>query len=324
MLLAGAGFFAAASVGCALAPGLGPLIASRVLQAIGAAALMVVPRAVVTDLYDGAPAARLMGVVMIITAASPLLAPLAGSLLLMLTDWRGLFWALAAVGVGALALTAALLPESTAETRRAAPGALVRRAGAMLREGRFLRPALASAFGFAAFAILIIAAPFVFAERYGLGPTGFALAFAAIAFGFVVAAGGGGALTERIGEVRTLRTGLVLYLGAAVLATMLAFAGPPLWLAIASLFAVTMGLGLVVPVATVLALGPQGGEGGLASSLLGAMQMVVGAAAAALLGAVGTQGSLAAMTGGIALAALLALAAGSGTLRRPRTAARPR
>lgn len=65
----GTGLFAAASFGCALASGLGFLIAFCILQAGGAAALGLGPRAVVTDLYDGAPAPGLMGVVMILTAA---------------------------------------------------------------------------------------------------------------------------------------------------------------------------------------------------------------------------------------------------------------
>lgn len=77
VLLVGTALFALASLGRAVAPGLAPLIAFRILQAIGAVALMVVPRAVVTDLYKGASAARPMGIVMILTAASPLLAPLA-------------------------------------------------------------------------------------------------------------------------------------------------------------------------------------------------------------------------------------------------------
>ncbi len=309
VILGGASLFAAASVGCALVPDVATLIVLRGAQAVGAAALMVVPRAVVTDLYKGAAAAKLMGVVMIVTAASPLLAPLAGSGLLTLTDWRGLFWAIAAAAVLALIATALLLPESLRVRRHVSPRALLAGAGATLFDPRFVRPALASAFGFAAFAILIVAAPFVFADSYGLDPTGFALAFAAIALGFVLCAGMGGALTKRIGAPRTLDAGLAIYLGAALLASTWALLGTPLlWGAIAALFAVTAGLGLVVPISTVLALGPQDEKGGLASSLLGALQMIVGAAAAGLLSSLAPQGSLTAMTAGIAVSAAFAIA----------------
>jgi DHA1 family bicyclomycin/chloramphenicol resistance-like MFS transporter len=260
VILGGASLFAAASVGCALVPDVATLIVLRGAQAVGAAALMVVPRAVVTDLYKGAAAAKLMGVVMIVTAASPLLAPLAGSGLLTLTDWRGLFWAIAAAAVLAFIATALLLPESLRVRRYVPPRALLAGAGATLVDPRFVRPALASAFGFA---ILIVAAPFVFADSYGLDPAGFALAFAAIALGIVLSAGMGGALTKRIGAPRTLDAGLAIYLGAALLALTWALLDtPPLWGAIAALFAVTAGLGLVVPISTVLALGPQDEKGG--------------------------------------------------------------
>ncbi|MGR3503981.1 multidrug effflux MFS transporter [Pseudaestuariivita sp.] len=307
VLLAGAAVFVVASIGCALAPGVASLITLRLVQAAGAAALMVVPRAVVTDLYDDAEAAKLMGVIMVITAASPLLAPLSGSGLLAMMAWRGIFWVLAGLGIAAFVITLLLLPESTRELRKPTAGAVLRRSREMLGDGAFLRPALTGGFGFAAFAILIVAAPFVFTETYGLSPTQFALAFAAIAFGFVVAAGGGGALTDKQGATRTVTLGLNLYVAAALGALVLALLGPPpLWLAIASLFALTAGLGLVVPISTVLALAPQGGEGGLASSVLGALQMVVGGAAAALLGLVAAPGSLAWMAGGLLVAAVSA------------------
>jgi len=229
VLLAGSGLFVIASIGCVIAPGLTILVLLRLLQAIGAVALMVVPRAVVTDLFEGSAEAKLMGVIMIITAASPLLAPLAGSGLLLLTEWRGIFAMMAVVGVAALVATLLYLPESAKELRRASPSAIIMHAGKMLRDPVFLSPALASAFGFAAFAILIVAAPFVFANMYGLSPTEFALAFAAIAFGFVIAAGAGGVLADKIGERRTLSLGLTVYALAALGATMLALIGlPPL------------------------------------------------------------------------------------------------
>lgn len=70
----------------------------------------------------------------------------------------------------------------------------------------------------------------------------------------------------------------------------------------------TLGLGLVVPISTVRALGPKGGEGGLASSVLGALQMLVGAAAAGMPGIIGVSGSLARMAGAILVAAICARA----------------
>jgi len=73
--------FTAGSVGCALAPDIQSLIALRFVQGLGAAASMVIPRAIVRDLHTGTEAARLMSLLILVVSVSPLLAPLTGSVL---------------------------------------------------------------------------------------------------------------------------------------------------------------------------------------------------------------------------------------------------
>lgn len=87
-IYAGLVIFAVGSIGCALAPTIETLIAFRALQAFGACAGMVIPRAIVRDLYTGHEAARLMALLMLVMSVSPILAPLAGSLIISLWSWR--------------------------------------------------------------------------------------------------------------------------------------------------------------------------------------------------------------------------------------------
>ena len=49
---------------------------------------MVVPRAVVRDLHTGTEAARLMSLLMLVFSVSPILAPLAGSVVIEAFGWR--------------------------------------------------------------------------------------------------------------------------------------------------------------------------------------------------------------------------------------------
>ena len=52
--------YAMGAAGCALAPSIGWLIAFRAIQGVGAASVMVIPRAIIRDLHTGVEGARLM------------------------------------------------------------------------------------------------------------------------------------------------------------------------------------------------------------------------------------------------------------------------
>ncbi|MBZ8143980.1 Bcr/CflA family drug resistance efflux transporter, partial [Rubrivivax gelatinosus] len=96
--------FIVGSAGCALADSAPALVAWRVLQAAGACASVVLARAMVRDLYSGAPAARMMSTLMTVMAIAPLIGPSAGGWILAFGSWRAIFWTL--VGIGVLTLAA--------------------------------------------------------------------------------------------------------------------------------------------------------------------------------------------------------------------------
>ncbi|MBP6505330.1 MAG: Bcr/CflA family efflux MFS transporter, partial [Rhodoferax sp.] len=114
--------FCIGSVGCALAPDVHSLIALRFVQGLGACACVVIPRAIVRDLYTGHEAARVMALLMLVFSVSPILAPLAGSLLVEFSGWRSIFWVIAAIAVAALVLVATSLRETRPKEQRSASG----------------------------------------------------------------------------------------------------------------------------------------------------------------------------------------------------------
>lgn len=71
------------------------LILGRIVQGLGAASVMVVPRAIIRDIARGDEATRLMALMMLVFSVSPMLAPLTGSGLMAVAGWRSVFWALA-------------------------------------------------------------------------------------------------------------------------------------------------------------------------------------------------------------------------------------
>ena len=83
--------FALGGIGCGLAPSIEWLIFFRFVQGLGAASVMVIPRAIIRDLHTGADAARLMSLIMLVFSVSPILAPLTGSALIVPFGWRAVF-----------------------------------------------------------------------------------------------------------------------------------------------------------------------------------------------------------------------------------------
>jgi DHA1 family bicyclomycin/chloramphenicol resistance-like MFS transporter len=64
------------------------LIIFRLLQGIGAAGGTVIARSVAADLYSGRPLLSLMAAVQ---GIAPIVAPVVGGVLLLITDWKGIF-----------------------------------------------------------------------------------------------------------------------------------------------------------------------------------------------------------------------------------------
>ena len=109
-------FSSSAAIGCSFARSVEALIAFRFLQGVGACASMVIPRAIIRDLHTGHEAARLMATTMLVFSVSPILAPIAGSTLTEFFSWRVIFWLIALIGLGGLAVVLFRLPETRPES----------------------------------------------------------------------------------------------------------------------------------------------------------------------------------------------------------------
>ncbi|KJY42292.1 MFS transporter [Streptomyces sp. NRRL B-1568] len=120
---AGLVLFTVGSVLCSLAPGLGWLIAFRMVQAVGGSMLNPVAMSIITNTFtDPRERARAIGVWGGVVGISMAAGPVLGGVLVETTGWRTIFWINLPVGLAALALTARYVPESRApRPRRADP-----------------------------------------------------------------------------------------------------------------------------------------------------------------------------------------------------------
>ena len=315
--------FAAGSVGCAMAPDIQTLVVLRFVQGLGASAGMVIPRAVVRDLHTGHDAARLMSLLMLVFSVSPILAPLAGSLLIESLGWRSVFWAVTV----AAALGLVLLATSLRETRPAADRAnsTLRSAlqgyGVLLHDRHFLGLVLIGAFSLSSFFAYLANSSFVLIDHYGLSPRQYSIAFGVNAAAFIGTSQFTGKLTGRFGlppVVKAAATGHAAVMVSLLAVNLLGFDQLPVMLAL--LFVGFGFLGLVIPTTAVLALDNHGRIAGTASALMGTLQFVVGAVVMATVGLF-VDGTARPMLAGIAACAVIAFAMAQITLGRTSTRA---
>lgn len=309
-LYAGIVVFMLGSVACTVAPTVEWLLVGRAIQGLGGAALMVVPRAIIRDNYTGPQATRLMAAVMMVISVSPMLAPLVGSGLMTVFDWRAIFAALVVAACASLAILTLYQPETLHEADRQPfnLGAMRRGAAVLFTDPLFMGLTFLGGFGMASFFVFIASASFVYTGAFGLSPTGFSIAFAVNAIGFFASSQMAGPLGMRHGSARVMAWASAGFAVFTVVLFALALAGAmTLWLCVAGLFLANACLGLIIPTAMVMALDEHGDIAGLASSLGGTLQMLAGGA---MIAAVGPffDGSATPMLGAISLCGVLVLA----------------
>ena len=93
LLAAGGLIFAAGAMASALAPTYPVLLAGRVAQGIGGAALLTIGLAAISATFQGPARGRALGLYFAAGAIAAVVGPLVGGLLASLVGWQGIFWA---------------------------------------------------------------------------------------------------------------------------------------------------------------------------------------------------------------------------------------
>ncbi len=112
VLLFGIGIFLVGSALCGFSWNMMSLIVFRVIQGIGAGALIPVSQAVVADIYSGAARARVQGYISSTFGSAAVLGPLVGGLIATYISWKAVFWINIPFGIIAAALLIVALKEN--------------------------------------------------------------------------------------------------------------------------------------------------------------------------------------------------------------------
>ena len=289
-VLVGTAVHVLASLLCMVAPNVAVLGGLRLVQGLAAAAAAVVATAVVRDLYSGNTAAVVLSRLMLVLGVAPVLAPTVGGELLRLTDWRGVFGALAVLGALLLLMAARALPETLPPSRRRTGGVLgtARAYRGLFRDRSYVGLVLVAGTAMAALFAYVSGSAFVLQEQYGLSEQQFGLVFGAGAVFLIAATQLNVRLLDHTGPAQVMAGGLVLGVLASAALLVVASTGGGLVPLLAALWTVLAAVGLVMPNAPALALARHAEAAGTAAALLGAVQFGVGAIAAPLVGLLGT------------------------------------
>src|SRR6516165_2057472 len=120
VFVAGLAGFTAGSVLCGLAPGVGLLIAARVIQAAGAGAMVPASLSLLLAAVPPPVRPKALGTWSALGALGAALGPVIGGALVQ-ANWRWVFWINVPVGVAAVVLAVRVVPESKDETAQGRP-----------------------------------------------------------------------------------------------------------------------------------------------------------------------------------------------------------
>ena len=310
----------AASVAAALAPDIVWLSVFRLLQGFGAAAGGVVAMAMVRDLFGGKPLVRMLSRLALVNGLAPVLAPVIGSQLLGVMDWRGIFVVLAVYGAAVVLCVMFFIVETLPESRRRVSGhsTLRQRYAVLFRDRVYLGAALIGGMTFTGLFGYLSTSSFLFQEVYGFSAQEFGILFGVNSVGVIIGVQTSSRLMRGPVPPQWILAGTTtvqFLLAGAIMAFDASGAG--LWGTLIPLWFFILACGFAFPAVQVLALAHHGAEAGTAASLLGALNFGLAGAISPLIGLMGV-GSAVPMALVMALAALVAIVA-LWALVRPRS-----
>lgn len=228
--------FTLGSALCGAAPGLRELVGARVIQALGASAMMAIGPAVLTASFPPRMRGRALGTLGTVVALGLTLGPPIGGLILSHLSWRWIFYVNLPVGLAGTAWALRILPRGGG-----AGGPLVD--PAIFRIPEFSLGLVAGLLSYAAMFSQTFLTPFLLARVHGLaaGPLGLALASVPVALS--VSSPLAGWLSDRFG-VRLLPSAGMVLVAAGLLLLSFAGASTPVLGVAARLFLAGVGMGL--------------------------------------------------------------------------------
>jgi MFS transporter, DHA1 family, multidrug resistance protein len=286
ILASGVALYAAFGLLCAIAGSFELLIAGRIAMGASAAVTRVLVTAMVRDLFEGEEMARVMSLVFMVFMLVPMLAPNIGQLILLVADWRAIFFLLASYGAIIWLWSFLKLPETLHPEFRQAlnAGEIWQNVKQAATDRLSLGYTLALTAVFGGLTAYIASIQQIVADVFDSGRL-IGLVFAAVAAPMAIASWGNSRVVGRLGLRRTGHLGLMAFVIVTLVHALIAeFTAEPLWL-----FMVMMALTFVTFAFTTsnfgtLAMSNMAPIAGTASSFQGVTGTIGGATIGTIIG----------------------------------------
>ena len=286
IMLGAVALFAAASLGCTVSHSLAELLIWRVLQGMGAGVGTTITFAVVHDLFEGPAGRAKFSDLASLMVFVPMVAPAAGTALLLIGGWRAIYALLAIVGFGLLAIAWLFFGESAKlnPAEKFSPAAILRSYALVLSYPVCLGYILVNAAAFGALFAYISGSSLFFINALGLTRSEYSLVYAATFIGILASVFANGRMSRwGVAPAYPLGTGIALALGSAAAFFIAILTG---WGFVPGLVAIlvlgTMGFGLIVPNAMHAAMQPLPSHAGAVSATAGFAQVLTQSVMSAL------------------------------------------
>lgn len=268
VILVSLAIFVLASIGCLFATRIEHLWVLRGLQGFASCAGVIISRAIVRDLFQGAAAQRLMSQITMMFAIAPAIAPLIGGYLQTWFGWRSVFVFLALMASALLFACWHHLPETLPVERRQSlhPAYLGRAYWKVMTSPVFLSASAALSFNFAGYFIYIMSAPAFLIVHLGVPETAFLWLFGPAMGGLVLGAWLSGRLAGKVRPQKTILYGYLVMGLAALLNVGVNLVIPPGLPSILPIPLYTLGMSLTMPSLTLMTLERFPAQRGLAAS----------------------------------------------------------
>ena len=265
-LLLGMLIFMASSLVCVFINNIYIFLAARLIQGLAGACGIVIARAIARDMCQGAELTTFYAVLMMVNGLAPILAPVIGGQILLLSTWHGIFATLAGIGLVMAVATLVYRETLPVDKRIKSVGATIRVLPDLMKNKYFMGHCLVQSFIFMSFFCYIGSSSFIFQGIFG-----------GIGVGMLLLGPIPAKLAGKVSEASMLCAAMTVQLVGSICLLAAFVAGfSPLWLVILFLCCCFMPISIIGAVSFSLALNGQGRNAGSASALLGFFSMFLG------------------------------------------------